>query len=366
MLFIQDAIKFPDLIHAVKPEPHNEIPQASSALDAFWDFISLVPETTRTIMWAISDRPISRSFAMMEGFGVHKFRFIDAAGKSSFVKFHWKPVLGLHLQAWDEAVKLQGKDADFHQRKLWEFIDRSQFPAWKLGVQIVPAQDEHKFNFDLLEATKLIPESLVPLQRIGKLTLNRNPDNYFAETEQVVFHSGHLVPGIDFTNDPLLQGCLFLYTDTQLSRLGSANFHEVLINRPLATVANNQSDGHMRQDIIKGRGSYAPNTLGGGCPMQRPWEQGGFVRYAEPLEGGKVRARSTSFADHFSQPARFWRSQSVWGHDHIVTAFTFELSKVAVSDILERMVTILTQVDGTLAARVAAGLNMKVPAPPLG
>lgn len=364
VFFVQDTIKFPDLIHAVKPEPHNEIPQASSAHDTFWDFISMVPETTHTLMWLMSDRAIPRSFSMMEGFGVHTFRFIDAAGNASFVKFHWKPVLGLHSLVWDEAAKLQGKDADFHRRDLWEAIDRGQYPAWEFGVQIVPAEDEHKFEFDLLDATKLIPESMVPVQRIGKLTLNRNPDNYFAETEQVAFHPGHLVPGIDFSNDPLLQGRLFSYTDTQLSRLGGPNFHEIPINRPIAAVANNQRDGHMRQTIVKGRVSYEPNTLGGGCPMQRPWEQGGFASYPEAMAGPKQRVRSPSFADHFSQATLFWRSQSDWEQDHIVSAFTFELSKVTIADIRERMLLTLSRVDDVLTSRVAAGLGMAVPPAP--
>ena len=366
VFFVQDAIKFPDLIHSVKPEPHNEIPQASSAHDTFWDFISMVPETTHTIMWVMSDRGIPRSFADMEGFGVHTFRLIDAAGKSSFVKFHWKPVAGVHSLVWDEAVKLAGKDADFHRRNLWDSIDKGQYPEWELGVQIVPEADEHKFDFDLLDATKLIPESLVPVQIIGKMTLNRNPDNYFAETEQVAFHPGHLVPGIDFSNDPLLQGRLFSYTDTQLSRLGSANFHELPINKPLAEVKNNQRDGHMRHAIVKGRVSYEPNTLGGGCPMQRPWEQGGFVSHSEAMEGNKIRARSPTFADHFSQPALFWRSQADWEKDHIVAAFCFELAKVEVPAIRERMVATLTQVDADLAQRVADGLGMMLPVPPIG
>jgi catalase len=366
VFFVQDAIKFPDLVHAVKAEPHNEIPQASSAHDTFWDFISMVPETSHTLMWLMSDRAIPRSFATMEGFGVHTFRFIDAAGSASFVKFHWKPLLGVHSLVWDEAVKLAGKDADFHRRDLWESIDQGRYPEWELGVQIVAEADEHSFDFDLLDATKLIPESLVPVQLIGKLTLNRNPDNYFAETEQVAFHPGHLVPGIDFSNDPLLQGRLFSYSDTQLSRLGSPNFHEIPINRPIAVVANNQRDGHMRQDIIKGRVSYEPNTLGGGCPMQRPWEQGGFVSHAEPIEGAKARVRSPSFADHFSQPALFWRSQAAWEQAHIVDAFCFELGKVTVPAIRERMLANLTQIDAALVQRVADGLGMAVPPAPTG
>ena len=366
VFFIQDAIKFPDLIHSVKPEPHNEIPQASSAHDTFWDFISMVPESMHTVMWAMSDRAIPRSFAMMEGFGVHTFRFVDAQGKSCFVKFHWKPVLGVHSLVWDEAIKLAGKDADFHRRDLWDAIDQGHYPEFEFGVQVVPEEDEHKFDFDLLDATKLIPESMVPVQMIGKMTLNRNPDNYFAETEQVAFHPGHLVPGIDFSNDPLLQGRLFSYTDTQLSRLGSPNFHEIPINRPIAVVDNNQRDGHMRQTIVKGRISYEPNTLGRGCPMQRPWEQGGFVSYPQPMEGEKIRVRSETFADHFSQAALFWRSQSNWEQDHIVAAFCFELGKLEVAAVRERMVSVLTQVDKKLAQRVADGLGMAVPASPAG
>ena len=249
IFFIQDAIKFPDLIHAVKPEPHNEIPQAASAHDTFWDFISLMPESMHMIMWAMSDRAIPRSLRMMEGFGVHTFRFINNKNKSCFVKFHWKPLLGVHSVSWDEAQKISGKDSDFHRRDLWEAIDKGNFPEWEFGVQLIPEEDEHKYPFDLLDPTKLVPEELVPVIRVGKMTLNRNPDNFFAETEQVAFHPGHLVPGIDFSNDPLLQGRLFSYTDTQLSRLGSANFHEIPINRSVSPINHNQRDGHMRQTI---------------------------------------------------------------------------------------------------------------------
>ena len=268
VFFIQDAIKFPDLVHAVKPEPDNEIPQAASAHDTFWDFISLMPESAHMIMWLMSDRSLPRSYRMMEGFGVHTFRLVNSDGVSNFVKFHWKPLLGVHSVAWDEAQNISGKDPDFHRRDLWNAIESGNFPEWELGVQIVPEADEHKFEFDLLDPTKLIPEELVPVQRIGKMTLNRNPDNFFAETEQVAFHIGHVVPGIDFTNDPLLQGRLFSYTDTQLIRLGGPNFHEIPINRPVVPVHNNQRDGHMRQTIDKGKVSYHPNSLGGGCPCQ--------------------------------------------------------------------------------------------------
>ncbi len=362
VFFIQDAIKFPDLIHAVKPEPHNEIPQAASAHDTFWDFISLMPESAHMIMWVMSDRAIPRSYRMMEGFGVHTFRFVNEKGKARFVKFHWKPLLGVHSVAWDEAQKISGKDPDFHRRDLWESIENGDFPEWEFGVQIVEEKDEHKFDFDLLDPTKIIPEELVPVQRIGKLTLNRNPDNFFAETEQVAFHVGHVVSGIDFTNDPLLQGRLFSYTDTQLKRLGSPNFHEIPINRPIAPVHNNQRDAHMRQTINQGRVAYEPNTLGGGCPMQAGADAGGFTTYAEKIDARKVRARSESFFDHFSQAALFFNSQSAPEQDHIVNALRFELGKVETVSIRERMLYLLAQIDKTLASRVAEGLGMSVPA----
>ena len=362
VFFIQDAVKFPDLVHAVKPEPHNEMPQAASAHDTFWDFISLMPESMHMIMWVMSDRAIPRSLRMMEGFGVHTFRFINEQGKARFVKFHWKPLLGVHSVAWDEAQKISGKDPDFHRRDLWESIEHGDYPEWEFGVQIVEEKDEHKFDFDLLDATKLIPEELVPVQRIGKMTLNRNPDNFFAETEQVSFNPGHLVPGIDLTNDPLLQGRLFSYTDTQLIRLGGPNSHEIPINRPVCTVHNNQRDGHMRQTINAGRVSYEPNSLGDGCPMQAKENAGGFVSYAEKMDGQKVRGRSEKFFDHFSQATLFWNSQSDAEKAHLVNALRFELGKVEVSAIRERMVGVLAHVDKTLAGRVAQGLGLKVPA----
>jgi catalase len=361
VFFIQDAIKFPDLIHAVKPEPHNEIPQAASAHDTFWDFISLMPESMHMIMWVMSDRAIPRSLRMMEGFGIHTFRFIDAKGVSRFVKFHWKPLLGVHSVVWDEALKISGNDPDFHRRDLWEAIENGDFPEWEFGVQIVEEKDEHKFDFDLLDPTKLIPEELVPVQRIGKLTLSRNPDNYFAETEQVAFHPGHVVPGIDFTNDPLLQGRLFSYTDTQLSRLGSPNFHEIPINRSLAPVHNHQRDAHMRQTINQGRVAYEPNTLGGGCPFQAMVKDGGFASYAEKIDARKVRERSASFLDHFSQARLFFQSQSAPEQEHLVDALRFELGKVEAAPVRERMLYLLAQVDKTLAGRVAEGLGAAVP-----
>jgi len=360
VFFIQDAIKFPDLIHAVKPEPHNEIPQAASAHDTFWDFISLMPESAHMIMWVMSDRAIPRSFRMMEGFGVHTFRFVNAEGVSCFVKFHWKPVLGMHSLIWDEAQKISGKDPDFHRRDLYEAIETGNYPEYELGVQIVPESDEHRFNFDLLDPTKLIPETLVPVLKIGRMVLDRNPDNFFAETEQVAFHPGHIVQGIDFSNDPLLQGRLFSYTDTQLIRLGGPNFHEIPINRPLAPVHNNQRDGHMRQTINKSRAAYEPNTLGGGCPFQAGQELGGFVSHAESLPGAKVRERSEKFFDHFSQARLFYNSQADIERDHIVSALRFELGKVEVPEIRQRMVTILNEIDSGLAERVAAGLGISV------
>jgi catalase len=364
VFFIQDAIKFPDLIHAVKPEPDNEMPQAASAHDTFWDFISLMPESTHMIMWAMSDRAIPRSYRMMEGFGVHTFRLVNAEGKSVFVKFHWKPLLGVHSVAWDEAQKISGKDADFHRRDLWEAIESGAFPEWEFGIQVVNEEDEHKFEFDLLDPTKIIPEELVPVQRIGKLTLNRNPDNFFAETEQVAFHVGHVVPGIDFTNDPLMQGRLFSYTDTQLIRLGGPNFHQIPINRSVAPVHNNQRDGHMQQVINKGKVSYSPNSLGDNFPVQAKAAEGGFASYPERIDAKKVRARSKSFFDHFSQATLFFHSQSEAEKAHIIDALRFELGKVGTVAIRERMLGILTQVDKDLAAQVAFGLGLPVPKKP--
>lgn len=361
VFFIQDAIKFPDLIHAVKPEPHNEIPQAASAHDTFWDFISNTPESAHMIMWVMSDRAIPRSYRMMEGFGVHTFRFVNAEGKGTFVKFHWKPLLGVHAVAWDEAQNISGKDPDFHRRDLWEAIERGDFPEWEFGVQIVPEEDEHKYEFDLLDPTKIIPEELVPVTRIGKMTLNRNPDNFFAETEQVAFHIGHVVPGIDFTNDPLLQGRLFSYTDTQLIRLGGPNFQEIPINRPINPVHNNQRDGHMRQTINKGKVSYSPNVIGGGCPFQAKAAQGGFVSFPERIDAYKVRERSKSFFDHFSQARLFFNSQSEPEKNHLTDALCFELGKVEVTEVRERMLYFLSQIDEGLAAEVAYCIGVHLP-----
>ncbi|MCT2563812.1 catalase [Chryseobacterium herbae] len=360
VFFIQDALKFPDLIHAVKPEPDNEIPQAASAHDTFWDFISLMPESMHMIMWVMSDRAIPRSLRMMEGFGVHSFKFINEEGKVHFVKFHFKPKLGVHSVAWDEAQRISGVDPDFHKRDLWEAIESGAFPEWDFGVQLIPEEDEHKFDFDLLDPTKLIPEEEVPVEIFGTLTLNKNPDNFFAETEQVAFHPGHLVPGIDFTNDPLLQGRLFSYTDTQLSRLGSPNFHEIPINRSVNTVHNNQRDGHMRQQIVKGKVSYEPNSIGGGCPYQAMMSEGGFVSQEERVSGEKVRRRSESFVDHYSQAKLFYNSQSAPEQTHLQNALIFELSKVTIPGIRERMVGQLAFIDKTLAQKVADKVGVKV------
>ena len=361
VFFIQDAMKFPDLVHAVKPEPHNEMPQAASAHDTFWDFISLMPESMHMIMWVMSDRAIPRSLRMMEGFGIHTFRLVNANGQSRFVKFHWKPLLGVHSVVWDEAQKISGKDGDFHRRDLWDAIENGDYPEWEFGVQVVEEKDEHAFDFDLLDPTKLIPEEIVPVQRIGRLTLNRNPDNFFAETEQVAFHPGHIVSGIDFTNDPLLQGRLFSYTDTQLSRLGGPNFHQIPINQPISPAHNHQRDGHMQQRVDAGRAAYEPNSLGGGCPFQAGADVGGFVSFAERIGAQKIRARSRSFFDHFSQAALFYNSQAPHEQQHIVNALRFELGKVGVPAIRERMVFMLSQVDRSLAKQIAGELGIVVP-----
>ena len=363
VFFIQDAMKFPDLVHAVKPEPDREIPQASSAHDTFWDFISLMPESMHMIMWVMSDRGIPRSFRMMEGFGVHTFRLINAQGVSCFVKFHWKPMLGVHALAWDEAQKLAGKDPDFHRRDLADAIDAGDFPEWELGVQIITEADEHKFDFDILDATKLIPEELVPVRRIGKMTLNRNPDNYFAETEQVMFNPSHVVPGIDFSNDPLLQGRLFSYLDTQLSRLGGPNFQEIPINRAICPFHNMQRDGSQRQTIAKGRVSYEPSSIDVPAVKESNAAQGGFVTYPEKIDGAKLRKRSESFADHYSQAALFWKSQTAPEQQHIVDALQFELAKVNLPAVQTRMLSNLTQVDRELASRIAVALGIEATPP---
>ena len=314
VFFIQDAMKFPDLVHAAKPEPHNQIPQAATAHDTFWDFVSLMPESTHMLMWIMSDRAIPRSYRMMQGFGVHTFRLVNEQGKSTFCKFHWKPRLGTHSLLWDEAVKIMGADPDFHRRDLWEAIETGNYPEWELGLQIFSEKEAERFSFDVLDATKLIPEELVPVKPVGRLVLNRNPDNFFAETEQVAFCTAHVVPGIDFSNDPLLHGRIHSYLDTQITRLGGPNFHEIPINAPLAPVYNNQRDGLHRQAIARGRVAYEPNSLGGGCPFQAG--AAGFVSFPkaiepnnEPIEQGQRKTGKVS-AEHYGQAKLFFESQT--------------------------------------------------------
>lgn len=361
VFYIQDAMKFPDLIHALKPEPHHEMPQASSAHDTFWDFASLVPEVTHMLMWTMSDRGLPRSFRMMEGFGVHTFKLVNARNDAFFVKFHWKPKLGVHALDWDEAQKIAGKDPDFLRRDLWEAIESGNFPEWDLGIQIVDAGREEDLGFDILDPTKIIPESQVPVQIIGKMILNRNVENYFSETEQIAFHPGNLVPGIDFSNDPLLQGRLVSYTDSQLTRLGGPNFHEIPINRSICPVHNYQRGGLNRQSINKGRVAYEPNTLANGIEFRLDGAADGFQSHPNPLGALKRRHRQPSFDDHFSQATLFWNSQSVSEKEHIAAAFRFELSKVEVPAIRQRMVDNLAHVDLKLASRVAAALAINAP-----
>lgn len=361
VFYIQDAMKFPDLIHALKPEPNHEMPQASSAHDTFWDFASLVPEVTHMLMWTMSDRGLPRSFRMMDGFGVHAFKFINARNDAFFVKFHWKPKLGVHALDWDEAQKIAGKDPDFLRRDLWEAIDTGNFPEWELGVQIVDAGREHELGFDILDSTKLIPESQIPVQIIGRMVLNRNVENYFSETEQIAFHPGNLVPGIDFTNDPLLQGRLFSYTDSQLTRLGGPNYHEIPINRSICPIHNYQRGGFNRQTINKGRVAYEPNTLANGIEFRLDGAADGFQTHPNPVDAFKSRHRQPSFDDHFSQATLFWNSQSPGEKEHIAAAFKFELSRVSIPDIRQRMVDNLAHVDLKLASRIATALGGNTP-----
>jgi catalase len=359
VFFIQDGIKFPDFVHAVKPEPHNEIPQAQSAHDTLWDFVSLQPETLHAIMWLMSDRALPRSFRMMQGFGVHTFRLVNASGEGTFVKFHWKPRLGVHSLIWDECQKVAGKDPDFNRRDLWDAIEAGQYPEYELGVQLVPERDEFSFQFDLLDATKIIPEEQVPVRPVGKMVLNRNPDNFFAETEQVAFHTANVVPGIDFTNDPLLQFRNFSYLDTQLIRLGGPNFAQLPVNRPVADVRNNQHDGYGQIAIPRGKSSYFKNTLGGGCPALA--DEGVFRHYTEKVDGHKIRQRAKSFQDHYSQARMFWKSMSAVEAEHIVAAFAFELGHVETREIRSRVVDLLNLVDHELAAQVGGKLGLPVP-----
>ena len=356
VFFIQDAIKFPDLVHAVKMEPDRGFPQAATAHDTFWDYISLTPEAMHMVMWIMSDRTLPRSLRMMEGFGIHSFRLVNAEGTSTFVKFHWRPKLGLQSTVWDETVKIAGADPDYHRRDMFEAIQAGSFPEWELSVQLFSEQDAAAFPFDHLDATKLIPEELVPLKVIGRMVLDRWPANFFAETEQVAFCPTHLVPGIDFSNDPLLQGRLFSYLDTQLSRLGSANFHQLPINAPKCPFANQQRDGHMSMQQPTGRVAYEPSSL---APDSAREASAGFRSFAAPENGERGRVRPESFADHYSQARLFYRSQTRHEQAHIASALVFELSKVATLYVRERMVAHLMHVDADLASRVAAGLALE-------
>ncbi|WP_369185528.1 catalase [Streptomyces sp. Y1] len=363
VFFIQDAVKFPDFVHAVKPEPANEIPTGASAHDTFWDFCSLQPETTHMLMWVMSDRAIPRSYRMMQGFGVHTFRLVNARGRATFVKFHWKPVLGVYSQVWDEAQLTAGRDPDFHRRDLWEAIAAGDFPEYELGVQLIAEQDEFAFPFDLLDPTKLVPEELVPVHPVGRMVLDRNPRNFFAETEQVAFHTANVVPGIDFTNDPLLQGRNFSYLDTQLIRLGGPNFSQLPVNRPLADVRTDHRDGYGQQVVHDGT-SYTPNSVGGGCPATMGGghlAEGVFQHYQERIDGSAVRRRSPSFGDHYSQAALFWRSMADWEQRHITAAFAFELGKVGDQEVRQRTVGNLVHVDPGLAAEVARRIGVPEP-----
>ena len=362
VFFIQDAMKFPDLVHAVKPEPHHGMPQAASAHDTFWDFISLMPESMHTIMWLMSDRAIPRSYRMMQGFGVHTFRLVNEAGESVFCKFHWRPLLGTHSMVWDEAVKVSGADPDFHRRDLWEAIEAGEYPEWELSFQIFTEAQAERFSFDVLDATKIVPEELVPLTPVGRMVLNRNPDNFFAETEQVAFCAAHIVPGLDFSNDPLLAGRIHSYADTQISRLGGPNFHELPINASVNQVHNNQRDGMHRQAIHRGQVSYEPNSLGGGCPFQAGAFKG-FTSFPQPIKDDKVRGKPEKFADHYTQAALFYNSQTPVEQAHMVGALRFELSKVTVPAVRERVVSSLLNVSKDLATKVAQGLGMELPAP---
>lgn len=361
VFFIQDAIKFPDFVHALKPEPHTEIPQGASAHDTFWDFIGQNHESAHMVMWAMSDRAIPRSLRMMEGFGVHTFRLINADGEAHFVKFHWKPVLGIHSLVWDEAQRIAGKNPDFHRQDLYEAIEKGDFPEWELGLQIIPEKDEFNFDFDILDPTKLWPEEDVPVKIVGKMTLNRNVHNFFAETEQVAFHPGHVVPGIDFSNDPLLQGRLFSYTDTQLTRLGGPNFHQIPINQPVCPFHNNQRDGMHQMTIHQGQTSYHRNGLNANQPEPAPVELGGYESYQEKIEGRKVRGRSESFLDFYSQAKLFYNSLAPFEQQHLKDALSFELGKCKSDMVKNNAVALLNHIDRQVAEEVADNIGAELP-----
>lgn len=354
IFFIQDGIKFPDFVHAVKPEPHNQIPEGASAHDTFWDFCGLVPESAHMVMWLMSDRAIPRSFSTMEGFGVHTFRLIDAKGRSTFVKFHWKPVLGVQSLVWDEAQKIAGKDNDFNRRDLWESIENGIFFEYDLGIQVVDEKMAKDIGMDLLDATKIVPEEIAPVRRVGRMTLNRNPDNFFAETEQVAFCVANVVPGIGFTDDPMLTARLFSYLDTQIIRLGGPNHVQLPINRPIAPVHNHQQDGYGQHRIPTTRANYHPNSLAKGCPALPSIARGAYFEYPEELSGRKTRERSPTFADHFTQAAMFYHSMAEWEKEHIRDAYGFELSMVEHEHVRDRYVNeILANIDTDLAKAVA-------------
>ncbi|MGV9389996.1 catalase CatB [Streptomyces olivaceus] len=365
VFFIQDAIKFPDVVHAAKPHPDREIPQAQSAHDTFWDFVSLHTEATHHTIFFMGDRGIPRSYRMMEGFGVHTFRLVNAEGATTLVKFHWKPKLGVHSLVWDEAQLTNGVDPDFHRRDLADAIEAGAYPQWELGIQTFPDNPEQTFEgIDLLDPTNLVPEELAPVQPVGLLTLDRNPSNYFAETEQVAFHVGHLVPGIDVTDDPLLAGRLFSYLDTQLTRLGGPNFPQLPVNRPQAPVNDMLRDGMHQTAVHRGVAPYRPNSLDGGCPFTAGADMSAFVEAPVRVpEGRKVREAPESFADHFSQPRRFWLSMSPVEREHIIGAYTFELAKCYEQAIRERTLQVLANIDPELCAGVAEGLGLPAPAP---
>jgi len=361
VFFIQDGMKFPDIVHAIKPEPHNMIPQATAAHDTFWDWMTSNTESAHQVMWLMSDRGIPKSFRMMQGFSINPFRFVNEEGQSRFVKFTWVPKLGVHSLVWDEAQKIAGKNPDFNRQDLYDSIEMGNFPEFELGVQIIEEKDEFNFDFDILDPTKFWPEEDVPLQMIGKLTLNQNVDNFFAETEQVAFHPGNVVPGIDFTNDPLLQGRLFSYTDTQLLRLGGPNFHEIPINRSIAPVHNNQRDGFHRQTINTGKLAHHKNGMQANTPATSTEEEGGYAHYEEKVEGKKIRQRSAGFDDHFSQAKLFWNSLTAPEQQHVIDAFSFEVGKVKDKDIRQKVVDTFAHVDPNMAARFGANIGAVAP-----